>query len=284
MLLRSLACLALLGFVAATPATPATAQHAVTPSDLTVVFLGGYGADLATATSDFASLKAALAAGSSNAAFVQYSYAGLSAPGCPASPAPYGAVDTAQDIEISMRNLMATLRFLRQACGANRLVVIGHSLGGLVAFQALSDQPLAGVTDLITIDSPLGGVPADEIQSCVDWGLCTDGPVTGYLAKLRDDWAQTSVDNSAKAARLEEAGVRVTAWGNPSDCLYNAAACMPFSPMLLAGYDSRETQWLGIPRAIRRDYPPATRLSRMLASHHTVLVSAAYEIAADLLS
>jgi pimeloyl-ACP methyl ester carboxylesterase len=281
MVLRSLACLALLGFVAG---TPAAAQQAVVASDLTVVFVGGYGANLATATSDFAALRAALAARSSNSTFVQFSYAGLNGQGCAASPAAYGAVDTAQDIEISKRNLMATLQSLRQSCGATHIVVIGHSLGGLVAFQTLADQPLPGVTDLITIDSPLGGAPADEIQSCIDWGLCADGPVASYLAELRNDWTQTSMDNSAKAARLAAAGVRASAWGNPNDCLYNAAACMPFARVLLAGYDSRETQWLGIPRAIRRDYLPANRLSSLLASHHAVLVSGAAEIATDLLS
>lgn len=281
MLLRSLACLALVGFVAA---TPAAAQQAAVASDLTVVFVGGYGANLATATSDFSWLKAALAARSSNAAFVQYSYAGLSGQGCAASPAAYSAVDTAQDIAISKRNLVATLQTLHQSCGANHVVVIGHSLGGLVAFQALADQPLPGVTDLITIDSPLGGAPADEIQTCIDWGLCADGPVAGYLAELRNDWSQTSADNAAKAARLAEAGVRVSAWGNPSDCLYNAAACMPFARVLLAGYNSSESQWLGIPRAIRRDYLPTNRLSSLIASHHAVLVSGASEIAADLLS
>jgi pimeloyl-ACP methyl ester carboxylesterase len=180
--------------------------------------------------------------------------------------------------------LTATLQMLRQSCGATHVVVIGHSLGGLVAFQALADQPLPGVTDLITIDSPLGGTPADLIQSCVDWVLCADGPVDAYLAELRNDWTQTALDNSAKAARLAAAGVRVSAWGNPGDCLYNIAACMPFARVLLAGYDSRETQWLGIPRAIRRDYPPATRLSSLFASHHAVLVSGASDIAADLLS
>jgi pimeloyl-ACP methyl ester carboxylesterase len=279
--LRFLACLALLGYTAA---TPAAAQQVLAAGDLTVVFVGGYGADLATATSDFEPLKGALAARSSNVGFVQYSYAGLSAQGCAVSPVAYSAVDTAQDIETSKRNLTATLQTLYQSCDGKRIIVIGHSLGGLVAFQALADQPLPGVTDLITIDSPLGGAPADEIQLCIDWGMCADGPVAGYLSELRTDWTQTSLDNAAKAARLAAAGVRVSAWGNPSDCLYNTAACMPFVRLLPAGYDSRETQWLGIPHSIRRDYPPTNRLSSLLGSHHALLVSGASEIAADVLS
>jgi hypothetical protein len=46
---------------------------------------------------------------------------------------------------------------------------------------------------------------------------------------------------------------------------------------------AKRSGW-GIPRAIRRDYPPAARLSSLFASHHAVLVSGASDIAADLLS
>jgi hypothetical protein len=63
MLLRFLVFLALFGFV---PATVAAAQQAVAANDLTVVFVGGYSANLATATSHFAALKTALTARSSN--------------------------------------------------------------------------------------------------------------------------------------------------------------------------------------------------------------------------
>ena len=45
------------------------------------------------------------------------------------------------------------------------IVVIGHSLGGLVAFHALSDNPMSQVTDVVTIDSPLGGAPASEVNT-----------------------------------------------------------------------------------------------------------------------
>jgi hypothetical protein len=59
MLLRFLVFLALFGFV---PATVAAAQQAVAANDPTVVFVGGYGANLVTATSHFAALKTALTA------------------------------------------------------------------------------------------------------------------------------------------------------------------------------------------------------------------------------
>jgi len=59
----------------------------VAATDLTVVFVGGYGANRATATSHFAALKTALTR--SNTTVVQYSGAGLSGQGC-GVPAAYG--------------------------------------------------------------------------------------------------------------------------------------------------------------------------------------------------
>jgi pimeloyl-ACP methyl ester carboxylesterase len=270
-------------------AQPAFARDGVTGEPArraatSVVFLGGYGGDFPSAARDFAALRAELQAHGANLAFVQYSYAGWDAEGCGATQPGYGPEHTAQDIETSKRNLIDTLQALRSTCGADRIAVIGHSLGGLVAFHALSDQLVDGVTDLVTIDSPLGGAPSFTLTSCVEMGLCADGPIAAYLAGLNRAWTQTAADNTARVAMLEAAGTRVSAWGNQSDCLYDLARCLPFGRNLLSRYDSRETQWLGIPRAFRRDYPPSPRLASLLGSHHAVLIAAASDIAADVLS
>jgi pimeloyl-ACP methyl ester carboxylesterase len=249
-----------------------------------IVFVGGYGSDLVSASSEFASLRAELGARDEHISFVQYSYAGWDSDGCGATPPPYGPGDTAQDLESSKRTLIFMLQALRSACGLQRIAVIGHSLGGLVAFHALADQPVEGVSDLVTIDSPLGGASRVQLASCVEVGLCSEGPITAFLADLNVAWAQTAADNAARVARLEAAGTRVSAWGNQSDCLYDLSRCLPFARGLLARYDSRETQWLGIQRAFRRDYPPSRRLASMLSTHHMLLVAAASDIAADVLT
>jgi pimeloyl-ACP methyl ester carboxylesterase len=270
-------------------AGPAAAQEAHTlelgAQSVAVVFVGGYGSSLASATADFVPIKAALAARVGRISFVQYSYAGWHAQSCGESQPSYGPDDTAQDIELSKRNLLGTLRMLldSSACATNRIVVIGHSLGGLVAFQALADQPIPAVTDIVTIDSPLGGAPPEIIWSCVEWGLCADGPVADYLATLNSAWTQTGLDNTAKAEKLAAAGTRVSAWGNQSDCMYHLAVCAPFTRALFGSFDARETQWLGIPGAIRRDYVSPARLSSLNISHRAVLNAAAADIALDLL-
>ena len=125
------------------------------PRPLAVVFLAGYGSDLTSAEIVFSPLQAALATRNPNVAFVPYSYTGTTFSGCDATPSPYHPSDTAQDIDVSQRILRETLASLTTACDVDRIAIVGHSLGGLVALLALGDQPVPGVSDLVTVDSPL---------------------------------------------------------------------------------------------------------------------------------
>jgi pimeloyl-ACP methyl ester carboxylesterase len=270
------AALAALVVLVATPAAPSLAASPTT----TVLFVGGYGSTFASAAQSFVPLRAALQSRDANLKFALYSYAGWS--GC--TPRDYDDVATGQDFELSKQRLLETINALRNACGAGRVVVIGHSLGGLVAFRALSDNPMAEVTDVVTIDSPLGGAPSDEMQTCVDLGFCVDGPVTGVLAGLHGAWDQTARDNGDRVTRLKAAGTRVTAWGNLSDCLYAPTVCLPLARMLLGVEDVGETQWLGIDRTMRLNFTVRQSFASMLISHQVMLSGAAAQIAADLVA
>jgi pimeloyl-ACP methyl ester carboxylesterase len=246
----------------------------------TVLFVGGYGSTLGTATQSFAPLRAALQGRDSSIAFAQYSYSGWDAPTC--SPRDYGAAQTGQDFETSKRLLLETIYTLHANCGAARVVVIGHSLGGLVAFHALSDNPMGEVTDVVTVDSPLGGAPAAEIRACVEAGLCVEGPVSVLLATLHGAWQQTAADNADRVNRLAAVGTRVTAWGNQSDCLYAPSVCIPLARVVVGVYDVRDTQWLGVDRAMRRDVTPRSTLASIVNSHQAMLSTAAADIVTDL--
>jgi pimeloyl-ACP methyl ester carboxylesterase len=263
----------------ATLGPTATSASAAEPRT-TVLLAGGYGSTLTSARQSFAPLRAALEARHPGLSFAQYSYTGWNAQTC--TPLDYAPEDSAQDLATSERHMLETLYLLHTQCGADHLVVIGHSLGGLVAFHALSDNPMAEVSDVITIDSPLGGAPAAEIRACVDSGMCAEGPVSQVLADLHASWAQTAADNTARVVRLSAAGTRVTAWGNQSDCLYAPAVCVPLARVLIGPYDVRDTQWLGIDRAMIRNYSPGKSLTAVLNSHQAVLSTAAPDIAADL--
>jgi len=256
------------------PVRPALAE-----SPTTVLFVGGYGGSLASATRDFATLRSALLQHDPSLSFAQYSYTGWDPDAC--RPLDYRDVDTGQDFATSEQRLLTTVLALHTQCGAQHIVVIGHSLGGLIALHALSDSPMAEVADIVTIDSPLGGAPAAEVDACIESGLCVEGPVGSLLSKLHGDWDQTAQDNTARVSHLAELGTRVTAWGNQSDCLYAPAACLPAAKTFLRPYDVRETQWLGVDRAMRRDYVPST-FGGMLHSHDVMLTRAAGDIADEL--
>ncbi|HEY1298304.1 MAG TPA: alpha/beta fold hydrolase [Chloroflexota bacterium] len=249
----------------------------------TVLFVGGYGSTLASASRSFAPVRAALTAHDPTTSFAQYSYLGWNAQSC--EPRDYYSADTGQDFGLSERNLLETIYLLRTQCGGNgHIVVVGHSLGGLVAFHALSDNPMSEITDVVTIDSPLGGAPAGAVNACVDSGLCAEGPVSGTLTSLYSAWDQTAQDNAARVSRLAAAGIRVTAWGNQGDCLYAPAACVPLASYLLGNTDARDTQWLGVAHAMRRDYPPTSTLASVLNSHQVILTRAATDIASELIA
>jgi pimeloyl-ACP methyl ester carboxylesterase len=256
-------------------AVPASAARSTT-----VLFVGGYGSTLGSAAQVFTPLRDALLARDPATMFALYSYAGWNAQTC--APLDYRAEATGQDFETSKQRLLETINTLHAACGADRIVVIGHSLGGLIAFHALSDNPMGEVSEVVTVDSPLGGAPAVEVRACVDAGLCVEGRVGGLLADLHGAWDQTSLDNTARVRSLAAAGTRVTAWGNQSDCLYAPSLCIPLARALVGAYDVRDTQWLGIDRAMRRDIAPRSTLASVLNTHLAVLSTAATDIATEL--
>src|SRR2546425_512488 len=87
------------------------------------------------------------------------------------------------------------------------------SLSRFEAAEGLSEPT---ISDLVTVDSPLGGVPERIIQTCIDIGYCTDGSVANYLADLYANAPSVERTNAARAAELASAGTRVSAWGNQS--------------------------------------------------------------------
>ena len=253
---------------------------------MVVMFVAGYGSDLSTASVVFTALQGALLARDANVTFVQFSYNSSTIQNCAQAPAPYGAAATAQAISISKRVLLDTLQSLQAACPNQPIAVIGHSLGGLIAFQALSDQPLSSVVDVTTVDSPLGGAPASELNVCITAGFCAQGPVSDDLVQLYSNWNRTSAENTARQAKLQAANTQVEVWGNHSDCIYNAALCSTLATGLvgsLGGVDATETQWLGVSNAVRKDYPFAPRVWNLLASHTAVLENSADDLATDVL-
>lgn len=249
---------------------------------LAVVLVGGYGTDLDGATEQFADIRTALVDRDPATVIVQFSYSATRFDGCRAQPLGYSPSDTAQDMQASIRVLRETLVALQAACRPQRVVIIGHSLGGLIAFNALDGAPVARVTDLVTIDSPLGGVPERLIQACIAIDFCPDGAVAAQLADLYARSASLQTDNARRAADLIQSGVQVSAWGSTGDCFYDVSLCVPIARVLVGQVDARESQWIGMPDVVRKDYPVTKSLASIAVSHTAVLRTAAAELASAL--
>ncbi len=258
---------------AASPSTPGG------PASV-VVLVAGYGSDLAVASQQFAPLQAALLARDARTTFVFFSYVGSQVQGCASTPARYSSMDTAQSLVSSEKLMRTLLDTLAASCNA-RIAIVGHSLGGLVAFRTVSDAPSNRVSDLLAVSSPLGGAPLATSNLCIDVGLCAPGPVVDELGQLFAASPQTATDNAARDSRIRATGTRVSAWGNDSDCLYYVSLCTSFDA--ISGVDARQTQWLGVSRAIHRNYAFAPHLWNIPASHTAVLENAAADLAADIL-
>lgn len=248
-----------------------------------VVFVGGYGSSLASTMGLFSSLRAALSDRDPNVLVVHYSFTGTSFNGCTATPLPYGPIDTAQDIELSKAVLRETLTTLDATCDVDRIAIVGHSLGGLIAFEAVAGLSQPAISDLVTVDSPLGGVPYRVVETCISIGYCTEGSVAGYLANLYANAPDVERTNAARVAELAAVGTRVSAWGNQSDCFYTLSLCSSLARALVGTASGRDTQWLGIPRWVRKDFPVTRSLSNIVPSHTAVIVRSANELADELL-
>jgi pimeloyl-ACP methyl ester carboxylesterase len=139
-------------------------------------------------------------------------------------PAPYNACDPdtiplKQDVSTFTRMLQAYRSFYPNA----HFTIVAHSLGGLVALEgasAFTAQFGGGIIDkLITVDSPLQGVPATYIDNKCEY---IGGPILFDLNKVFNTphLADTMV------SQLEGMGTSVYTLGNMDDCLYqNLVTC-----------------------------------------------------------
>ena len=101
-----------------------------------VLLVAGYGSDLTSASVVFSALQSELLARDPTTSFAFFSYRGSDVRGCASVPTPYSPADTAQSLDASVAVFLTTLQALQSACPAD-IAVVGHSLGGLIAFHAL---------------------------------------------------------------------------------------------------------------------------------------------------
>lgn len=140
-------------------------------------------------------------------------------------------------------HLVAMLRGYGASHPYARFWIVGHSLGGVMAFDAAGQ--LAGssthVDGVVTLDSPLAGIGRGKalLASFFKVGGCSPDAVLDALATR--DISQNLAVRGAAARSLRATGVHIDTFGSTTDCFYNPSAC---------GYgtfgfsDDRQTQTL----------------------------------------
>jgi pimeloyl-ACP methyl ester carboxylesterase len=148
------------------------------------------------------------------------------------TPEPYECAITDRPIIDSVQLLEKMVRDYRKEHPDAHVTLVGHSLGGYIAFEAgvreaaRSKDARIGIDGVVTIDAPLLGVSADK-KTIIDLAIpCDKTYLAGAeLVVARGD-ASTPARRAEQARAMAAAGVRLATIGNKNDCLWNTAYCL----------------------------------------------------------
>jgi pimeloyl-ACP methyl ester carboxylesterase len=187
------------------------------PSGVRVVFVGGLGSNQRLNAATFGPLSSALIdrAGFAEGDLLTFSY--------DPAPASYAPIQTCQPLATSAEQVAGFVRQLRETHQADGVVLVGHSMGGVIALEAasqmddLTDPRAPFVRRVITVDSPLGGITRLQRLLIADLWLGACPAANDAVARYVDStWPATL---SGRVDRLLERGVQVFAVANPADAL-----------------------------------------------------------------
>ncbi len=203
----------------------------------------------------------------------------------------YGCTDvTNQSYKQPAKDLIDTIRDYKKTHPSYQIYVIGHSFGGLVAFQALAqeidrrglnDRSTLSIAGLVTIDSPLNGVDRSWGRTFADWVLSSiprildkcskdmlNSNATDSVVRLYENWQGGLIKDPARSAVEEsnslfksvaiQSGTSVTNIGNLFDCFWSPSLCSPydikndpFSAGSAGRTDYTNTQFIGTQQNIQ---------------------------------
>jgi pimeloyl-ACP methyl ester carboxylesterase len=171
----------------------------------------------------------------------------------------YHCSDTAQPYEASITSLAVMMRHIAVGLGKVDFYLVGHSQGGLIAFQSLglaldlAGSPTGGfpedsrVRGVFTLDSPLGGTP-NEATTIPARYTCWNGTANRQMDRLYESNRGTNARQGDLAEPLcRQVGkcqgaetnllmannasvgldVKVVTFGASRDAVYDPAACFP---------------------------------------------------------
>lgn len=190
------------------------------------------------------------------------------------------------------------------------IALVGHSFGGLVALEAtryvLAGVDTSGITTVVTVDSPLNGVPAnwfsnarDNVLAFLDTWLnrfpCQrpflDSPATDSVKALYGASGNSAALRPNRELKREaiDAGIAIWNAGNTSDCIWVPSSCNPYENLEreVARWrgDYAGTQFIGNARNIRVRIVPACQPARRrctfgdAAATHSALLTSSRSVA-----
>ena len=186
-------------------------------------------------------------------------------------PEPYDCAETDQPTAESVAGLEKMLRDYREKHEGVHFTLVGHSLGGYIAFATAADDAARpederlDIDVVVTMDAPLLGTAADKkiILDLVDCEKTYEAG--GDMVAAKGDPRTPSL-RAQQAAAMAAAGIRLGTFGNENDCLYDPTVC--------AGgtwADDTATQFLPGQAAVSVPYVIE---SGALQSHDAILVHA----------
>ena len=168
---------------------------------------------------------------------------------------PYACSDTGQKLQTSVGQLYTMLRSYRKIYPDKEFILVGHSLGGVVAIRTVeralantSHGLASAIHSVITIDSPLNYVSEqnyDDIRRVVPADLAYDFLIPIYgednvcqIQMLRNSTLSRQIgivkDSNRQTIRAsvekivsdaQGAGIRFMTTGNAQDCTWYLALC-----------------------------------------------------------
>lgn len=225
---RLVAVLALVGCVLAQVGTASAAGRTI------VIELAGMGSSSDSEAGLFTNFNAALGQrGYAAGDIFPFSYSGwdVSAGSSTMIMRPFTEVDSCGPMaRIVFRDLVPMIAYLHDQQWASHVALVGHSRGGLVAFNALMASPLAQgpnpfISAVVTADTPFQGISwerEDILQYETDYSCDT---ATTQLWETSTNERQVYSQEQGQARYFSTLGVAIHTVVNPLDCTFNPGAC-----------------------------------------------------------
>jgi pimeloyl-ACP methyl ester carboxylesterase len=155
---------------------------------------------------------------------------------------PYNCAATDRTTDENLAHLEAMIRGYLARHPESHFTLVGHSLGGYLAYREgvreamRPEEQRLQIDVIVTLDAPLRGLDADK-KLAIDLIDCEKTYRAGadIVADKLD--AGLMARREAELAAMREAGIRLATIGNTKDCLFDAQPCA--GAILLAEVESQ---------------------------------------------